>query len=71
MCTVDHGYDLAAQQTASTLAKELFAQPALTIGDLRNDPDVALRMGRILELARNRAEVRKVRLGRHRRAGNL
>jgi hypothetical protein len=39
------------------IAKDLFAQPAMTISDLYHDPDVQLRIAKIVDLAtyRNRA----------------
>ena len=42
------------------IAKDLFAQPAMTVSDLYDDPDVQLRIAKIVDLAtyRNRRAVK-------------
>jgi hypothetical protein len=49
-------------QSTIEIAKELFAQPAMTISDLYDDPAVQLRIAKIVDLAtyRNRAARSKV-----------
>jgi hypothetical protein len=50
------------------IAKDLFAQPAMTISDLYDDPGVRLRIAKIVDLATYRNRAAKSPVQRHRRS---
>jgi hypothetical protein len=54
--------------SADEIAKELFAQPAMTIGDLYDDPDVQLRIAKIIDLATYRKRAGKSAVQQHRKS---